>query len=371
LVLILAVSPIFVFYGQQARPYSLIAFLSCLNMLLFGMVLERSLDRRRLALWAVSCALLLHAQYMGVLIVASEMLVAFMYLRQGRAKVLACGLAGCAAILPWMLAAMGSSVFLGADPLPHISWMQRPETGDLFWHFIAPFGSPSVLQVRWLVLAMLGVGLVYAWKAAAARKLPAMHALLLLVGLGVPVFVFVVSVIGPKPVFATRQLLGSAFACIAMLGVCLTTLRRPVALGITALVLLWTVSGLPGSLPHANARPPWKAMAGFIDGRYGSRLALAQESWVQSPLEYYRGSGPFRVQDDLSDIGDDALFVCRSSRCSSIDGALGAGRAVLVETMPWGREESGLKLHLFEVRASAASASGMPPFVVDPKGLNP
>lgn len=322
-------------------------------------------------MWALSCAVLLHAQYMGVLIIAAEMLVALLYLSQGRTKVLVYGFAGCAAILPWMLAAMGSSVFFGADPLPHISWMQRPEAADLLWHFTSLFGSSSVLQVRWLVLVMLGVGLVYSWRAVATRKLPAMHALLLLVGFAIPVFVFVVSVIGPKPVFATRQLLGPAFACIAMFGVCMATLRRPVALGITAFVLLWMAFGLPGSLPHGNARPPWKAMAGFIDGRYGSRLVLAQESWVQSPLEYYRASGPVRVQDDFSDIGDDALFVCRSSRCSAIDGALGAGRAVLVETMPWGREESGLKLHLFEVRASTASASDIPPLVREQKELIP
>lgn len=370
LVLILAVSPIFVFYGQQARPYSLIAFLSCLNLLMFSNVMDDARDRKALALWALSCALLLYAQYMGVLIVAAEMLVAFMYLRQGRAKVFVYGFAGCAAILPWMLAAMGSSVLVGADPLPHISWMQRPQGADLLWHFISVFGSSSLIQVRWLVLVMLGVGLAYAWKGVATRKLPAMHALLLIIGFGIPVFVFMVSVVGPKPVFATRQLLGSAFACIAMLGVCLTALRGPVAFGLIAFFLAWTVSGFPESLPHANARPPWKAMAGFIDGKYGERLVLAQEGWVQSPLEYYRASGPVRVLGEFSGIEDAAAFVCRSSRCSAIEEEQGEGRAVLVKTMPWGREESGLSLQLFEIRAgAAANASGTPPDIGAQKGV--
>ncbi len=357
MVLILAVSPIFVFYGQQARPYSLVAFLSCLNLLLFSKIMEDARDRKALVMWASSCALLLYAQYMGVLIIAAEMLVAFMYLRQGRVKVIVYGFAGCALILPWMLAAMGSSLIVGGDPLPHISWLQPPQGADLLWHFISLFGPSSLIQVRWLVLVLFGVGLAYAWKALTTRKLPAMHTLLLIVGVGIPVFVFMVSVIGPKPVFVTRQLLGSVLACVAMLGICLATFRGPIALGLIAFFLIWTVSGFPESLPHANARPPWKAMAQFVDGKYGDRVVLAQEPWVQIPLEYYRSPGSVRVQDDLSGIEDVALFVCRGTRCSAIEESQSQGRVVLVKTMPWGREESGLRLQLFEIHGGSVEAA--------------
>jgi uncharacterized membrane protein len=54
LVVIFALSPLFVYYGQQARPYALIAFLSAANLLAFVKVLDEPQERKLVAIWAIS-----------------------------------------------------------------------------------------------------------------------------------------------------------------------------------------------------------------------------------------------------------------------------------------------------------------------------
>jgi hypothetical protein len=337
----------------------LIACLSSVNLLAFIRVLDIPLDRRRLAIWATSCALLLYAQYLGIFLIAFQIALALLCLRSGRLTIFAYGSVGSALILPWLIAAMGSSVLRGADPLPHISWIgqRQPSLIDFAWFYVSIFGE-GLVQARWLLLLLAFLGGAYIKHLVASKSLPANHMLLFLIGVGLPTVVYLISVWGPKPVFVGRQLLGAAIAFVAAIGLCAATLPKSLAAGLLLTLLAWTTTGLPQGFPH-NTRPPWKELAHIIDERYGSIVVVTQEAWVKGPLDYYRKSGPVRLWSEFSELEDnDFLFVCRPvrSRCSNVEIEALKSRRSLVLTKRWGSEASEYtELRLYEIRGSSGN----------------
>jgi uncharacterized membrane protein len=317
LVSILALSPEFVYCGQRARPYALIAFLAAVNLLAFIRVLEAPHGRRRMAVWAVSCAFLLYAQYLAVLLIACQIGVALFCLRSDRLTVLSCGSAASALIVPWLIAAMGGRIMSGNDPLPYIAWMEPPTPTEFVWFYVSVFGDVPGLQARWLLAMLAFLGIAYLRHFAQSRDLPAGHLLLFLLGIGVPIAVYVISVWGPKPVFASRQLLGAAIAFLAVIGLCMTTLPRTLAAGFLLALLLWTVVALPQGFPH-NMKPPWRDVATRIDEQCGSTVVAVQEMDVGTALAYYRRAGSVRLWSELTEDerSDGLLFLCRPHTCS-------------------------------------------------------
>jgi mannosyltransferase len=66
-----ACSPLLVWFSQEARPYALFALLATLTLLCFARVLEQP-SPRRLALWAVVCALAVATHYFSIFVVGPE-----------------------------------------------------------------------------------------------------------------------------------------------------------------------------------------------------------------------------------------------------------------------------------------------------------
>lgn len=350
--LVLAVSPFFVFYGQQARPYALVALLSSLNMLLFLRVAEEPERRSRLAAWSASCALLLHAQYMGVFIAGSGIAVALAFLGRHRWRVAAWGAGGCALVIPWLAAAMTGSVLAGVDPITHINWLGRPDFPDFLRFYASIFGEGwRLLSRKWVFFAALAaVAVWYAKGRAEKGGVPPGHVLLLLAGVGFPLAVWLLSVFGPKPVFLPRQLIGGAVAAVLALGACLSALRRPLALAVLGLAVAWVAMWVPESYRQAAARPPWREMGRFIDETYGPEPLLTRETWVRNSIAHYRTAGPVQRWDGFPEAGDRALFLCRSSRCGDTDALAGQAEAHMIKSMRWSGEYYTEYLQLFEIR---------------------
>lgn len=353
--LMIALSPLFVYYGQQARPYALSAFLSAANLLTFIRVLEAPCMRRRLAVWAASCAFLLHAQYLAALLIAFQIGFALFHLRSERLAILAYGSVGSMLILPWLIAAMGSEISSGTDPLPQISWITAPTPTNFVWFYVSIFGEAPGLRVRWLLVVLTVLGVAYIRHLAASKSLPASHALLLYIGIAVPAAAYALSVWGPKSVFVSRQLLGAAVAFAATIELCMATLPRSLAAGLLLTLLAWTAAALPGAFPH-NSKPPWRDVAALLDRQHGSVPVVAQEGWVREPLAYYRKAGSARLWSELTDYekGERFLFVCRPFKCSDIESGVLAPRYSLLATWCWGRLGCGEfnQLRLYEIRGA-------------------
>ncbi|WP_210420320.1 glycosyltransferase family 39 protein [Aquisphaera giovannonii] len=342
---VLAVSPFFVYYGQQARCYSLIALLWAMNLLVFWRLLDAPMDRGRLLAWASTCALLSWAQYLAVLPVAVE--IVFLLPGQSRrhqAVVLTSGVMALASVLPWLIAAMSTRIAMRRDPLSQIGWMDRPQVADLAWFYIGIFGVAPGFQARWLLLALASLCATY--YAIGFWRRPSRHAVVLTVmGVVVPAVVFALSFYGPKPVFAERQLIGAALAFVTLTGV--WAMNQPRLAGIImSCLFLWTAAAVPNAFP-ANSKPPWREVANRLDADYPGTPILAAEDWVAYPVSYYRRRGEVRRVQALP--SEPALLLCRPTR----DAGLVKGLTPL-RTWAWGRaSDNSYGLALYEVNADS------------------
>jgi uncharacterized membrane protein len=84
---LVAVNPFLVWYSQEARSYSLVAFVGACTVLLFALALRSS--RRALAGWAVVSALAVATHYFAVFLVLVEALWLLLGLRPRRAALVA------------------------------------------------------------------------------------------------------------------------------------------------------------------------------------------------------------------------------------------------------------------------------------------
>ncbi|APW62482.1 glycosyltransferase family 39 protein [Paludisphaera borealis] len=308
---LVAVSPFFVYYGQQARPYSLIALLSAANLLALLRLLDAPAVRGRVVVWSVTCAVLAWAQYIAALTVAAEIAILLLVLpRREKVLVVVGGVLAVATVLPWLITAMGSHILHGTDPLPHIDWIKQPTPQELVWFYAGIFGDVPGIRSRWLLLPLAALGVAY-YATAIRRGLSPPAFALTGIGVGVPLVVFALSAYGPKSVWAERQFMGPALAFVALVG--LWAANCPRWLGRVALVgaLAWLTAAVPSAFPMYT-KPPWRAVAEYLDVEYPNRPVLAAEDWVADPLGYYRKAGEVvRVQDRPS---GPAILLCRPGR---------------------------------------------------------
>jgi len=161
---------------------------------------------------------------------------------------------------------------------------------------------------------------------------------------------------GPKPVFASRQMLAAAIAFVATMGLCLETLPKRLA-GVCLLALLiWTAASVPKALP-SNVKPPWRSVAAEIDEQYGSMTVVTKEYWVWLPLKHYRKEGGVILWSEFAEREkkDRAfLYLCRIGGKSHIEtyGITSGTVAAIRSEWQWG-ESDGWKLFLYEVGGRA------------------
>jgi hypothetical protein len=339
--------------AQQARPYALIGMLAAINMLAFVLVLEAPESLRRRLLWAISCVLLLYAQYLGGLLIVLEIAFALWRLREHRLPIVLCGLGAIALIGPWFLVAMYRPLFQGVDPLPHIAWMGRPKPLDMIWFYCGVLGFIPALASRWLLIPLACAGLWYLYQVVRARKLGLAESFLLVVALGIPAVVFVVSTVGPKPIFEGRQMTAAAIAFVGALGLFASSLKKGWDVLFLVLLAAWSVAAMPAAFPQVS-KPPYREAANEINEQYGTQTVVVLEDWVGDPIAFYRG-GHVRLWDELSanEKGQRFLLLCRPFLDSRPGLENSPSRRKPVATWRWGRQSEPTpfsKLDLYEVQ---------------------
>ena len=309
---ILASSPFFVYYGQQARPYALIELLATANMLAFVKVLEAPEERRWMSLWAASCVVLLYSQYLGGVLIALEMAIAVVRLRVGRLKVVLYGLAAIALIGPCFIAAMYGPISKGADPLGRISWMSQPKPVDFVWFYVSVFGTIPGIRSRWLLGAVACAGTCYLYKSLRAGVLGLKESFLLAVAFGIPSLVYALSTCGPTPIFEGRQMIAAAIAFVGAIGLLASSLKRGLDVAFLVMLVAWTAAAMPQAFPQTS-KPAWRQVASDLNDRYGTEAVVVLEGWVGKPLQFYRGGNRVRMWDGLNDDekGKRFLLLCR------------------------------------------------------------
>ena len=275
-----AVSPVLVWYSQEARAYVLLVLMGALSFLFFLRAL-RGRERRDLVWWAVMSALALCTHYFAIFAVLPEAV----WLLRSRVR--------------GALPAVGAVAAVGAALLPlaihqadqgHTSWISsiplRTRVGDLLKEFvIGPSGSPTVaLSIVAGVLVAAALVLL-ALKSGARERLDARPPLIVGgVALLLPLALAVVSL----DYFFPRNLIAAwlPLAALVGLGCGLAAAQRVGALTAAALCCALLAITISVNFNDRLQRPDWRGVAHALGHASGLR-AIVVPATGDDPLEYY------------------------------------------------------------------------------------
>jgi mannosyltransferase len=275
-----AVSPVLVWYSQEARAYILLVLLGALSFLFFLRAL-RSGQRRDIVWWAVVSALALCTHYFAIFAVLPEA-AWLLRSRVGGAR-----------------PAVGLVAVVGAALVPlaihqkqqgHTSWISgiplHTRAGDLLKEFvIGPSGSPTV-ALSILAGALVAAALVLlALKGGERERLDARPALI--VG-GVAIVLPLALAIVGLDYFFPRNLIAAWLPLAALVGLgCGLAAAQRLGAALAA-VLCCTLLAITISVNFNDRlqRPDWRGVAHTLGPVHGTR-AIITPATGDDPLEYY------------------------------------------------------------------------------------
>lgn len=308
---ILAVSPLFVWYSQEARSYELYALASALSLLYF-LRSHRGGGRVVLALWALCSALALLSHYFAVFLVAPEALLLLWRARRRPGGEVPAGAPGAISLrlrvkvtrMRPTPAAVGAVAVCGAALVPLVVaqggrgtlWIGHWALSDRIvqtagYYLLGANGSVlghSLLGLSALPLlatAVLGAVLV------ARRQLERveLEGLSLMLGLGaVAILVPLALALAGKDYFAPRNLIAAWIPLSAAFALVLGAARAG-RLGAVLALMVCVVSAtvlVATGLDHRLQRGNWSAVAQALRSGSQDRAIVTVEDG-SAPLEYY------------------------------------------------------------------------------------
>jgi mannosyltransferase len=292
-----ALSPLLVWYSQEARAYALLVLFAALSFAFFAHVLERP-SRSAVAGWAVASGLALLTHYFAAFLIAAEAVV-LLVTGMPRRRLLA-GSAGIAVVaaplVPLTLRqAQGSSTWIRGVDLP----LRAEETArQLVLPSPPPIWSSADVSERYLQwlwplsLVVLGVALVVALTLGGARERRAV-AVAFAVGSAVVLAPLAISVLGSVAAGSRGDYLLYRNAIIAWLPLTLVvataaTVQRLRGIGFAALALLALASCVVLVAMWTDERfqrDDWRGVAEAVEGP--GRVIVLSPSWQVDALTYY------------------------------------------------------------------------------------
>ena len=331
----LCLSAFFITYGQQARPYALIALLGVLNIWALFKVLNEPERRANSLLWAATAVPLVFSQYFGAIYLLVEGCILLASLKVRTAiKVLVPAVIASVTVLPWMYMA-----FSTGESLAEIEWIEKPYLRSMPDFYLGSLGWPQSIP-GWILLPLVaalcvaGVARLIAEKRREQLRYVLIVAIIAVVP---PLIAFLLSFVLKFSIWAPRQLMISAFGYVALLAMLADAL--PKAFRVTACVLLvaWALAGMSDGLP-SHGKPPWRAIVQTIEQAHPNATITGQEWWTTYSLAYYMQTSQVkRVEElDAADTPRTVYYVCRPPYCeqlSTLTQRLGA--ATLVRSDDW------------------------------------
>ncbi|MDX6602332.1 MAG: mannosyltransferase [Solirubrobacterales bacterium] len=204
---LVAVSPMLIWYSQEARSYAILVFFCAASLLFFARAL-RTRSGRDLALWALASALALCSHYFAVFAVAIEALWLLIALRHRWRVVLPAAAAVAAtglALIPLISAQVNPT---------HIGWIEESLLSTRFFEAGVSFLVGETGHViaeppreRYAILPLLMIGAALLLVAVRGSRRERRGALLsLVVGLGVAILALLAALLG-KDYVVERNLL--------------------------------------------------------------------------------------------------------------------------------------------------------------------
>jgi uncharacterized membrane protein len=293
---LVAVSPMLIWYSQEARSYALLVFFCAASLLFFARAL-RSRDGRDLALWALASALALCSHYFAFFAVAIESLWLLIALRS-RWRV--------------MLPAIGLVALVGLALLPlisaqvnptHIGWIEESLLSTRFFQTGISFLIGETGHViaeppreRYALLPAILIGLALLFVAVRGSRDERRGALLgLVVGLGVAVLALVAALLG-KDYVVERNLLPVLvpLASAAGIGFAVERARRVGLLLAVVLCAYWVAYDIHVTQTPNLQRPDFRAITEALGS---PRVPRAIVTWklAADPVRFYLHDKSLRI----------------------------------------------------------------------------
>jgi len=313
-VLLCAVSPFFVFHGEEARPYSLAACLALFS----ACAMLRGLDSPGLRwslIYGISCAALVYTQYLGVLILLPQFGFIALSESPARRKLLLAGGLGMLSILPWLsLVGMG----IVHESATRIRWITRPQAADPLKFFFSIFGYLNLdgsTRVLFL-LYVVGIGVLL----TKVRSIP-LRIVLLLGALATfaPAVTWIVSRFGSFSIWAPRQLVGSAAFFVVLLSSGVGAYPYWVRVPLATVLAAWCLLTVPNEFP-SHSRAPWRHIASKLETEPPDTDVVVPEGYLAEPLRYYSNREIHESASYLErpEKARRLVFLCRPSRCEEL-----------------------------------------------------
>lgn len=293
-----AVSPLLVWYSQEARAYSLFVLLGALSFLGFALVLGDP-SPRRLAFWASASSLMILTHYFGVFLLAAEA-GALLYLRRSRAT--------------W--AAVGATVVVGLAVLPlavyqvlfaSSRWIRFVELGgrieEAVRQLLVP-GPPSIWggaglaedagRAWWPLGVVIITAAVLTLVLVGSRREQRGALVALAVGVataGLPIVMSLATQVatdGRGDVFLYRNVIVAWLPLAVVLGAALGAGRAgPVGLLAACALVAWSsVVVVRDATTSERQRDDWRLVTAALDGAAG-QVVLLSPSWQIAALQHH------------------------------------------------------------------------------------
>ena len=314
-VVLCAISPFFVYYGAQARPYALAACLAVCSACAMIRGLEGR-GRSWILLYGIFCAALMYTQYLGTLILLPQFAYIFLFGGHLRRPLLWAGGLGVLSISPW-LALVGLDI--GHQAASRIGWIVRPHALDLAHFFLSLSGYLDVDGSTRVLLLLYVVAL----GGLFVRPQPlSPRALLLLGSLATfaPLSLWLVSRFGPFSVWASRQLAGSAAFFFLLVSAAISGYRTWVRAILATILVAWCLATVSTEFP-AHSRPPWRSIASALEAEPPQTDVIALEGYVSEPLRYYsrRRTHDWKSYASRPAKAPRLVLLCRPSHCEELN----------------------------------------------------
>jgi hypothetical protein len=285
-----------IWYSQEARSYSLLAFFCAASLLFF----LRALDSRRgsdLALWAVSSALALCSHYFAFFAVGIEALWLLVALRE-RWRALLPALAAVGATGLALLPLLSSQV----NP-NHIGWIEKSPLSERLWDTAVSFvigetghviAEPPRDRYALVPLVLVGCGVVLGLVLGSRRESRRIG-LTLVLGLGVVALAAVAALIG-KDYVVERNLLPALVPLVAAASIGFATAggRRLGILLAVALAAYWLTFDVHVTQTPNLQRPDFRALTEEL-GPATRRRAVVSWKLAGDPIRWYQHDQGMRM----------------------------------------------------------------------------
>ncbi len=307
---LVAVSPMLIWYSQEARSYAILVFFCAASLLFFARAL-RTRSGRDLALWALSSALALCSHYFAVFAVGIEAVWLLVALRARRrlalpavAAVAATGLA----LIPLISAQVNPT---------HIGWIEESLLSTRFLEAGVSFLAGETGHViaeppreRYAILPLLLIAAALALVAVRGSRRERRGALLgLVIGLGVAILALLAALLG-KDYVVERNLLPALvpLATAAAIGFAVDRARRLGLLLAVVLCAYWVAFGVHVTRTPNLQRPDFRGIVEELGPPSGPR-AIVTWKLAADPVRFYlpdpsqrvySGDWPLREIDVIS-----------------------------------------------------------------------